>query len=287
MPLSESNGSVTLYNWCYRSPPLLQSIFSHMTRRLLALLLLAVPVLGLGPSPALGEYLLNLQGAAVFTERNDVRIPGDSGTKFSLSDELTADTDYTGRLEAGYIHRQQDYFGLVIAPLSVDSHGRLNRDIAFSGKIFTAGTNLDATFRFDSYRLTWRRRLVARDGLDFWLGFTAKMRDAAISVEGGGQRAEKTNKGFVPLINFLVDWRFASPWSLHVRGDALAGPQGRAEDVLIAMLYDISASTRAFAGYRILEGGADNDEVYTFSLFQYAVVGIEYRFAAKRSGDTF
>jgi hypothetical protein len=44
------------------------------------------------------------------------------------------------------------------------------------------------------------------------------------------------------------------------------------------MLYDVSATTKVFAGYRILEGGADNDEVYTFSLFNYAVVGIEVRF---------
>lgn len=257
-----------------------------MTRRLVTLFVFVASILGLRPSPAFAEYLLNLQGAAVFTERNDVRIPGDSGTKFSLSDELTADREYTGRLEAGYIHRQRDYFGLVFAPLSVDSHGRMNRDIAFSGTTFPAGTDLDATFRFDSYRLTWRRRLIAKDGLDLWLGFTGKMRDAAITVEGGGQRAEKINKGFVPLINFLVDWRFAPPWSFHIDGDALAGPQGRAEDVLIAMRYDISASTTAFAGYRILEGGADNDEVYTFSLFQYAVVGIEFRFAAKGGGDT-
>jgi hypothetical protein len=32
------------------------------------------------------------------------------------------------------------------------------------------------------------------------------------------------------------------------------------------------------AGYRILEGGADNDEVYTFSLFHYAVAGMAVRF---------
>jgi hypothetical protein len=32
------------------------------------------------------------------------------------------------------------------------------------------------------------------------------------------------------------------------------------------------------AGYRILEGGADNDEVYTFSLFHYVVAGIVMTF---------
>jgi len=142
---------------------------------------------------------------------------------------------------------------------------------------FPAGTHLDATFRFDSYRLTWRRKLVSRDDLDVWLGLSGNIRDAEISVEGGGQRATKANTGFVPLINFLIDWRFAKPWSLRAAGDALVGPQGRAEDVLLALLYDASASTTLFAGYRILEGGADNDEVYTFSLFHYAVAGIEVR----------
>lgn len=230
------------------------------------------------PASVSAEYVLNLQGAVVFTEKNDVRIPGNSGTKFSLSDDLSADTAYTGRLEAGYIHKERDYFGIVVAPLSVASHGRVDRDISFAGTTFPAGTDLDATFRFDSYRVTWRRKFVSRDDLDAWLGLTAKVRDAAITVEGGGQRAEKKNTGFVPFINFLIDWRFAKPWTFRVAGDALGSTQGRAEDVLFAVLYDVGAATKLFAGYRILEGGADNDEVYTFSLFQYAVAGVEVKF---------
>jgi hypothetical protein len=75
-----------------------------------------------------------------------------------------------------------------------------------------------------------------------------------------------------------VDWRFAQPWSLRIAGDALAAPQGRAEDVLFAATYAVSDTTRILAGYRILEGGADNDEVYTFSLFHYIVGGVEVRF---------
>jgi len=224
------------------------------------------------------EYIVNLQAAAVFTEKNDIRIPGDSGTKFSLSDDLSADTEYTGRLEAGYLHKERDYFGIVVAPLSMDSHGRVDRDISYAGTTFPAGTELDATFRFDSYRVTGRRKLVARDDLDVWLGISGKVRDAEITVQGGGKRATKANTGAVPLINFLVDWRFSLPWSFRIAGDALAGPQGRAEDVLFAVLYDVSASTKVLAGYRVLEGGADNDEVYTFSLFHYAVAGIEMRF---------
>jgi hypothetical protein len=31
-------------------------------------------------------------------------------------------------------------------------------------------------------------------------------------------------------------------------------------------------------GYRLLEGGADNDEVYAFAFFHYAVAGVRVRF---------
>jgi hypothetical protein len=31
------------------------------------------------------------------------------------------------------------------------------------------------------------------------------------------------------------------------------------------------------AGYRLLEGGADNDEVFTFALFHYAVAGVRIK----------
>jgi len=249
-----------------------------MNRKYLVVMLITLMALFFGPTLVFAEYVINLQGAAVFTEKNDIRIPGDSGTKFSLSDDLSADTEYTGRLEAGYIHTERDYFGIVVAPLSVDSHGRVDRNIDYAGMTFPAGTDLKATFRFDSYRITWRRKLVSRDDLDVWLGVSGNIRDAEITVEGGGQRATKANTGFVPLINFLVDWRFVKPWSFRVAGDALVGPQGRAEDVLFAMMYDVSVSTKVFAGYRILEGGADNAEVYTFSLFHFAVAGVEMRF---------
>jgi len=63
-----------------------------------------------------------------------------------------------------------------------------------------------------------------------------------------------------------------------VIGDALAAPQGRAEDVLIAMHYIVSDKIGIKAGYRILEGGADNDEVYNFSLFNYLATGVVIKF---------
>ncbi|MDP8255108.1 MAG: hypothetical protein P9M14_05120 [Candidatus Alcyoniella australis] len=55
-------------------------------------------------------------------------------------------------------------------------------------------------------------------------------------------------------------------------------PQGRAEDVLAALTVDLSDDARLRLGYRLLEGGADNDKVYTFAVIHYAALGFEARF---------
>ena len=121
---------------------------------------------------------------------------------------------------------------------------------------------------------------VSRDGdtLKIGVGLTAKIRDAGIRIEGGGQESEKTNVGFVPIINFLVDWRFSPAWSLLLEGDALAAPQGRAEDVFLGLVYRTGAHWSFRAGYRILEGGSDVEEVYNFALVNYLALGAAYRF---------
>ncbi len=60
-------------------------------------------------------------------------------------------------------------------------------------------------------------------------------------------------------------------------GDALAAPQGRAEDVTAAPRIGFGDRVDARVGYRVLEGGSDVDEVYGFALFHYAVAGITVR----------
>ena len=58
----------------------------------------------------------------------------------------------------------------------------------------------------------------------------------------------------------------------------LAAPQGRAEDVSLKAVVRLTDAVDLDLGYRLLEGGADNDEVYTFAFFHYAVVGLRIRF---------
>jgi len=143
---------------------------------------------------------------------------------------------------------------------------------------FPADTPLKAVYRFNSYRLTYRYGLVRKENIRLGFGFTAKIRDAAVSVEGNNKKSEKTNVGFVPLINFRLEWLFSKKLSLLLEGDALAAPQGRAEDVLLALQIHLNEDFALKAGYRILEGGANVEEVYNFALIHFVIAGVTYRF---------
>ena len=109
-------------------------------------------------------------------------------------------------------------------------------------------------------------------------GFTAKIRDAETSLYGVEAR-RKTNTGFVPLLNAHAAWRPGDgALGVVVDIDALAAPQGRAEDVLLAGTWAFRDGLELRAGYRMVEGGADNDEVYSFAWLHYIVVGLAMSF---------
>ncbi len=221
---------------------------------------------------------LDVEGGAAFNGYNDVRIPGDIGTDISLTDDLESNATAYFRVRVGVDLGQRHRLSLLVAPLRIEASGSVNSNVDFNGVTFPAGEQLESLYRFDSYRLTYRYALVESERLEFGLGITAKIRDAAIRIEGDGKESEKTNTGFVPLINFALDWSFASRFGLLFMGDALAAPQGRAEDVLLALYTDATDDLRLRIGYRILEGGADNDEVYSFALVHYLTAGVMWEF---------
>ncbi len=242
------------------------------------LLLIFLFFIFLNTSSLHAQFQFDLETGGVFSGYNDVRIPGDGGTLFSLSEELEIDPSIFFRARVFYDFNPRHHLGVLIAPLSLKSAGQLDRELIFEGKTFPANTPLDATYRFNSYRLTYRYDFYRKPNLEIGFGLTGKIRDAEISIKGNEIEAKKTNVGFVPLINFRLLWNFQEKFGFLLNGDALAAPQGRAEDILAALKYQISDRIGIKLGYRILEGGADNDEVYTFALLHYAVIGILWNF---------
>jgi hypothetical protein len=224
------------------------------------------------------QLSIDFESGLVTQGYNNVRIPGNLGTRFSLTDDLKPKANFFYRARLNYTLKSRHTISLLYAPLETKSTGRLPNDILFEGVSFPANTDLTGTYKFNSYRFTYRYDIVQKPKFEFGLGLTAKIRDAKIAITSAGLASEKANVGFVPIINFRLLWKMGSKFGLLLDGDALAAPQGRAEDVLVAVTYDLSEKLKVRAGYRILEGGASNDEVYNFALLHYATVGFSFTY---------
>jgi len=110
------------------------------------------------------------------------------------------------------------------------------------------------------------------------LGLTAKIRDAKVALRQSAVSADYSNLGFVPLVHLGAQARLGSRWRLAADLDAAGVSQGRAEDFSLKLYYDPSPRWAIGAGYRMLEGGADVDDVYNFAWLHYGVASVTLRF---------
>jgi hypothetical protein len=153
------------------------------------------------------EFLFGFETGLVFSGYNDVGIPGDTGTRFSLHDDLDPESSAFFRARLGYVFGGRHTVSLLVAPFSMDYSGTLDTTLDFAGKTFSSGTKVDAVYRFDSYRVSYRWDFLKEKIFDAGIGLTGKIRDAEISLDGGGTKASKANIGFVPLINIRLALR--------------------------------------------------------------------------------
>jgi hypothetical protein len=230
------------------------------------------------PTPTFGQWFFDFENGLALPGYNDVRIPGDTGTLFSLSEDLKTDSSYFFRVRLGYQWKSRHTLFVFASPLRLRAAGSVDKEIVFFEETFRPNVPLIGVYEFNSYRLTYRYDLLRKEKWQAGIGLTAKIRDAAIKIEGDGKSSNKTNVGIVPLINFRVAWQFHEDWGLLLEGDAAAAPQGRAEDVLLALQYRLNEKLNLRAGYRILEGGSDVEEVYTFALIHFLSAGLTYSF---------
>jgi hypothetical protein len=225
-----------------------------------------------------GPYRLTLETGAVWQERNDERIPGDTGTRFSMA-RLQGAGPYAHMrmtLEADVDRRSGWRF--LIAPLEIRGSGTLDRTVSFAGADFAAGTKTTGTYRFNSYRATYRYRFHNDSRSEWRAGVTLKIRDARVALRQGAVAASDANVGFAPLIHVAGSYALDDRSRLLLDFDGLAAPQGRAFDIGIQFARDVAADWTAVVGFRTLEGGADNERVYSFAWLNYATVGAAYRF---------
>ncbi len=246
-----------------------------MMRRLLSLLgLLAAAT----PNNATAQLFIDVEGGVAVLGRNDVRIPNEGGTDFSFVNDLDAEPTVALRLRVGWDITPRHHVSALLAPLSFTAAGAFDRPVDFEDVTFPAGAQIEGTYKFNSYRLTYRYTPIRSSRLRFGFGLSLKIRDARVALASETNAAESTDVGLVPLLNLDFAWRFAGRASLLLNADGAWAPQGRAEDVLLAVEYAPSDAVALRLGYRLLEGGADVDQVYNFALVHYGTFGVTLRF---------
>ncbi len=226
------------------------------------------------------HFVLDVESGITFLSYSDIQIPKSTGTLISFSDELETDPAFFIRGRFTYYFNKGNMISVLFAPLTLNAAGSVDHDVVFEGETFAANTALNTVYTFNSYRLTYEHLWFVGERWCLGLGITAKVRDAAISiaVADSAKISEKTDLGFVPLIKFSVAWQFIPKFALVLDGDALAAPQGRAEDVSLAVQGDASPNLSLKLGYRVLEGGSDIEEVYSFTWINYLFAGATLRF---------
>jgi hypothetical protein len=224
------------------------------------------------------RFWIQSEAASVWQTKNDVQIPSDTGSRFSLVDLGGTGPKLAGRLYLGYRLNEKDELRVLYAPLSIDLDGTASQPISFQGETFTTGNLISAKYVFNSYRLTYRHIFLENEKWTLRVGFTGKIRDAEIRLTQGPLQQSRKNVGFVPLLHFSGAYRLCPIFNLHFDIDALAAPQGRAEDIALLAGYEPNERVEVLMGYRMVEGGADGGGgVYSFAWLHYAVAGLIYR----------
>lgn len=243
---------------------------------------LALPVLALTLSSAHATGLqdrlvMDLEWGAAWQERNDVQSPHSaSGTRFALDGLTGRGPSSAPRVEVTWRLNARDDLRWVAAPLRLEGQGALGTPVQFEGASFGTGATA-AEYRFDSYRLTWRRTVFESPEWTVKAGVTGKIRDAQITLRQGSTSASRSDTGFVPLLHLHAQRQLGERARLQFDGDGLASPRGRAFDLSLRYVHDFQRDLSGFVGVRLLDGGADNASIYNFARFHYVTVGLSLK----------
>jgi hypothetical protein len=262
--------------WLRRYPPITVMLSDLlMTSRALMLCFAALTMHSAQYSYA--EWRIEVEAGALWTDHNDVQIPNDSqGDRFDIAD-LGRGPYPTARFAVAWRPWTRHEFQLVLAPLAYEEKGSFEQDVRFAGETYRGGEDLKASYQFNSYRLRYLYTLIDSQHWGLELGGTLFVRDARIELSQNGTSSADSNIGLVPLLALKTDYRFNPRWRIVLDSDMAAAPQGRAIDLALSVRRQFNSGWEFGAGYRTVEGGADNDSVYTFAWFNAAILQANYR----------
>jgi len=229
-------------------------------------------------TPAAAQLRLEVEAGASFQSRNTVRIPGDTGTRFDMNRLQGAPSSPVVRITLDWQVAERHGLRASYQYLRSDGTGTLPVPTLFQNTVFAAGTATRGNYQFDTWRVTYRYRLLHTESTSLHVGGTLLVRNAEIRLRQGAITDRRSDLGVVPLIHVAGEWRATPQLRLIAEVDALGAPAGYAVDAALRGAYAIDRNWEVTASYRFLDGGADNRRVFNFASFHSLTAGLAYRF---------
>ena len=222
---------------------------------------------------------LRLSLGSSYQSKNDIQTPNTSaGTRFSLYDSAGEGPVSATRLEINWNYKSRHNLRIMLAPLTFEESVVFQQPVAFAGQNFTAGQSLEATYKFNSWRVGYHYRMVDGDKGTLQLGATLKLRDAEIRLQQATTIGVDDDLGLVPLLYVAGKYQITDNLTVGADVDGLAGGPGRAIDLGFTADYQFADRFSVGLDLRVLEGGADVEQVYNFAQFNSASIALVAEF---------
>lgn len=244
---------------------------------LLTFVLCMLPISGAKASSETISLRLSLGNS--YQSKNDIQTPNSSaGTRFSLYDSAGEGPITATRLEINWNYKTRHNLRIMLAPLTLKETIVFQQPVSFAGQNFASGQSLDATYKFNSWRVGYHYTMIDGDKGTLQLGATLKLRDAEIRLQQATRIGVDDDLGLVPLLYVAGKYQLTDKWIMGADLDGLAGGPGRAIDLGVTVDYQVTEKFRIGADLRVLEGGADVDQVYNFAQFNSASIALTAEF---------
>jgi hypothetical protein len=234
----------------------------------------------------LAQQRYELETGFITSGYNDIRIPGNGGDMFSLTDDLKASTSMHFRFRLIQPIAEKHRLIFTYAPMKIKSDGYLNEanivgDLDFAGLMVPAdvypGMEFESTYRLDCYRQAYQYDIMKIAGTNVSVGLSAEIRDEAVILRGaGGYEGKRSANNVNVLGNFALSRQFNLKTDFVVEGDILFASQNRAEDIFIGATWKILRNSKLKAGYRFIERSTDTSDIYNKALFHILTVGADF-----------
>jgi hypothetical protein len=254
------------------------SLEKTMTFRMALLILLALPAGLFAQSDDFSRVGVEVEAGPFWQTRNDVRIPPEGGTEFSMLDVTGKGPKAYFRVYANVNLARRHSIRFLAAPLRNKGTGQFGEEVFFVDQAFEPGENTEGTYEFNTYRITYGYSFIDRPAWVLKIGGAALIRDAKIRLVQNGVQAEDTDLGVVPLVFFQARRNFTDRAYFVFDFEGLGSPQGRALDASAKFHYKLTDHLNVGVGYRTLEGGADVDSVFNFAWLHFAAASIGWEF---------